>query len=379
MRIGLNATCFDSTPSGANARFQTLFPRIVARMPEAEFLLYQPANHDIAGRFRDAPNLRVVPTPLQAGTRLRKALRGRLWWPQRLRADRLDILECFNLPAVANPIGATLLTLHDIRRAHLPRWTPERLAYDAAVRAALRRVDHVITVSAAMRDEIAATYAPRSIGIIHNCIDPGRFDAAARAAWPAMRQRMRLPEHFLLAVGHLEPRKNHLRLLEAVAQLKHSGARVFLLIAGRDSGQKATLLARIAALEIANSVRIETDIGDDDLSCLYMNAAAVVFPSLYEGFGLPVIEAMAAGSPLALSDIPAFREISPAGGLFFDPASPDAIAHALDTILREPRLAAQIAAYGRRRAADFSADALAAAYADLYRQFLPAGNAPEKA
>jgi glycosyltransferase involved in cell wall biosynthesis len=110
-----------------------------------------------------------------------------------------------------------------------------------------------------------------------------------------------------------------------------------------------------------------------------MNAAAVVFPSLYEGFGLPVIEAMAAGAPLALSDIPAFREISPADGLFFDPVSPDAIARALATILGEPRRATQIAAYGRRRAADFSADALAAAYADLYRRFRPGGNAPEKA
>jgi len=162
---------------------------------------------------------------------------------------------------------------------------------------------------------------------------------------------------FVLAVGSRNPTKNLARLIEAWRLLGRDDLRLVLV-----GGAHARVFG--ASASDATALRGVIDLGPVDdaaLKALYRNALALVFPSTYEGFGLPPLEAMAAGCPVAASTAPALREVCGDAALFFDPLSPDAIAQALRRLADEPNLRVELVERGRRRAAQFTWDAAAQA------------------
>jgi glycosyltransferase involved in cell wall biosynthesis len=179
-----------------------------------------------------------------------------------------------------------------------------------------------------------------------------------------------LGERFLLAVGHLEERKNYSRLIDSVAELRRSGQQVDLVIVGNDAGQGPALKSQIASLGLAAHVRLLEGISDKDLADLYSLSELVVFPSRYEGFGIPILEAMAAGRPLALSDIPVFRELTEDHGAYFPPDDVGAMADLIGKLLESPERTQQVLRYQGERVDGFDFAQLATKVEQLHSAVL---------
>lgn len=359
MRVGLNATCLNDRPSGARQRFIGIYGALIAARPETEFVIYEPADCAVAGWFAGATNITGVRTPVPSSGRLGPIPSLLGYWRRRLRRDRLDLLESFNLPLVAAPDCPTILTIHDIRYTHPDIAQPRRAINRLILRRALRAADTVIAVSDTIAGEIRKFHPAAPVVRIYNGIAPAPFVAANPPHIAALRARLNLKADFVLAVGHFEPRKNYPVLVDAFARLAARGTALDLVIVGNGSGERAAVAAQIAALGLAARVHLLSNVPDDDLRALYGMAALVVVPSLYEGFGIALLEAMAAHRPLVVSDIPVFRELLGPHGVFFSPYDADACATQMAALLGDPaRAAAQVAA-GDRRLGDFTFTRLA--------------------
>lgn len=370
MRVGLNATCFNDRPSGAKQRFLGIYGALFRRCRDVEFVIYEPADCRVGAWFAGEPNVRARRTPIPSSGRLRRILRGAVWWRRALREDRLDLFENFHLPMVKAPACPTVLTMHDVRDG-LPGSPPvKRTLYRAILRRALRQSAHVITVSSRMAEELRAYDPACRVTTVYNGLDPEPFRSVTPADAEATRVRLGLPRGFLLTVGHLEPRKNHVRLVEAVALLRDRGMPVPLVIVGNDAGEGEAVAREIARLGLADLVHIRTGVGDTELAHLYALCAAVVFPSRYEGFGIPLLEAMAARRPLILSDIPVFRELTEGQGVYVPADDGAAMADGIAATLASPGRQRGLVAYGDRRLASFAFPALAAEVEQVYRATL---------
>ncbi|WP_332810734.1 glycosyltransferase family 4 protein [Sphingomonas sp.] len=370
MRVGLNATCFNERPSGAKQRFTGIYRALIERCRDIEFVIYEPRDCRVGEWFAGAPNVSVRRTPLPSSGRFRRGLGGLPYWRLALGRDRLDLFETFHLPLVRAPNCPTILTVHDARPVRREVPLVKRLLYGRVLRQALRRADHVITVSETMKQEIAEIEPSATVTTIYNGIDPGPF-AAANGDAEALRARHRLPPEFILAVGHLEARKNYVGLVQAVAELRRAGKTISLVIVGNDGGEREEIRRETLRLGITDQVMILEGVSDLELQSLYALCTLVAFPSFYEGFGIPVLEAMAARRPLVLSDTPVFRELTEGRGAYFPPEDSGAIAAAIAAVLDSPQRQQELVAYGVERIRAFEFARLAGQVEQLYRLLQP--------
>jgi glycosyltransferase involved in cell wall biosynthesis len=298
---------------------------------------------------------------------LEKLIQGALYWPEALAGEGFDVFEIFNLPIVKAPSGSTVLTIHDIRGSRPELSLLRRTAYALYLRKSLGAVDHVITVSNSMRGAIQNIVPNLPISVIYNGIEAHAFADTAHELLQEARNKYHVPQHFILAVGHLEERKNYLRLLQAIAHLGNRGIAISLVIVGNDSGLRTSIERKAEDLWIRDRVIILGNLSDQDLRCMYQMCSILVFPSVYEGFGIPILEAMAAGCPLALSDIPVFREITQDQCNYFSPTDAQAMADAIETVLTASSEREYLVEYGRKRVRAFDFGGLAEQLIKLYR------------
>ena len=370
IKVGLNATCLNERPSGAKQRFVGIYRELVKELPEAKFVVYEPVDCRVGLWFEDAPNVLFQPTRLHSERRISKLLGGLNFWPKTLSKESFDFFECFNQPLFKAPDGRTILTIHDVRRIH-PEWSGwERLAYKAALRRDLSLADHVITVSHAMKEEILDCFPEASISVIYNGIEPSEFDGVSYDEIMAIRIKYQLPETFILAVGHFEKRKNYLRLIDAMAHLRDTGNSCKLVIVGNDSGEGLPMRERVQSANLTEHVLILSGLDDTEVRCIYKMCQLFVLPSSYEGFGIPILEAMASGCPMALSDIPVFREITENRSVYFPYDDSVAMANAIHGLLNSEIERGLQIKYGLRRVQDFNFKSLAGQLANLYRTLL---------
>jgi glycosyltransferase involved in cell wall biosynthesis len=248
------------------------------------------------------------------------------------------------LPTVEQP---TVVTLHDIQHLDLPQLfgRGERAFRAVAWHRSLRRADRVVAVSGFVRDRAVARLGLEAsrIRVVHHGVDHDRFTAT-----DAPR------EEFLLYPARRWPHKNHERLFEAFALLRRDRPSLRLVLTGGGHAPGAP-----------DGVDVRGNVSADELVDLYRRAAALVFPSLYEGFGQPPLEAMACGCPVACSDAASLPEIVGDAARLFDPLDPAAIADGVNDVLEAP---AEWSARGLARAAAFSWDASARGHDAVYRE-----------
>jgi len=367
MKIGLNATCIGNRASGARQRFLGLYGEVVRRMPESEFVIYEPVDGNLGESFTGARNVTVKRTIIPSEGRVRKLASGWRYWRQHLRTERFDIFEMFNLPTIKAPTGRTLLTIHDIRGIHPEAGFIERGMYAVSLKNSLQLADHVIAVSQAMKDEILEAFPGTPISVVHNGLALETFQQATAAELQCVQQKYALPRQFVLAVGHFEARKNYLRLIDAMAMLRDRGLGCPLVIVGNDSGLRQQVTDRIHATKLDGAVILLRDLSDTDLRCIYQLCSLFVFPSMYEGFGIPILEAMAAARPMVLSNLPAFCEITENRGVYFAPGNVGLMADAIAQVLASSNDRERLVAYGRQRIQSFSYRQLSEQIAQLYR------------
>jgi glycosyltransferase involved in cell wall biosynthesis len=301
------------------------------------------------------PNFRAVPE--SAAT---YSLREQYRLPLHLRRERIDLFHAphYVLPPLTP--CRSVVTIHDCIHLTFPEYLPGRLAHAyarAVLWAAVRRSDRVLTVSEASKRDILRFFnvSAAKVEVIANGIDE-RFSAVPPEEEIArVRERYLLHDPFLLYAGNIKPHKNLERLIDAFHRLRERGFDALrLLIIGNEVSKYPTLRRTVHHHKLHTHVRFLGFVPDQMLAILYRLADVFVFPSLYEGFGLPPLEAMASGTPVVTSNVSSLPEVVGDAALLVDPYDPDAIASAIERILRDPALRADLVARGLARAREFS-------------------------
>ncbi|HFE39059.1 MAG TPA: glycosyltransferase family 1 protein [Gammaproteobacteria bacterium] len=369
MRVGLNATCLNERPSGAKQRFVGIYGALFQRLPDVEFVIFEPRDCSVAGWFAGQANVTGRRTPVPSMGRLGKFWAGLDYWQQAFAGGNFDLFEGMHLPFVRPKQGIAILTIHDVRGLHAENGVVQRTLFATVLRKALQRADHVVTVSEAMRAEILAFYPYTPVSVIYNGLDAGVFAGVTQDDCEAFLVKYKLPRDFVLAVGHFEQRKNYPRLIEALARLKRRGIDCPLVIVGNDSGEGTLLARQIATLNLGSRVSLLSGLPDLELRCAYMLCSLFVFPSSYEGFGIPILEAMAAQRPMVLSNLPVFEEITEGQSIYFPAGNVEAMADAIELGLSSNEARDRMVEYGSRRVAEFSFDKLADGLAQVHSYF----------
>jgi glycosyltransferase involved in cell wall biosynthesis len=346
---------FYPAPGGIGTYIRELVPSLLAADPGLDVTLFH-------SNFTGAPNVGDAMASLPV-ERLPGSIRrlypgwnliGRPALPPSLAG--LDILHAPS-PAAIPPPGPRqrlVVTVHDLAFRVFPSLFPApwRLLFRAGTRRAVRRADAIITVSESTANDLVR-YAHA---------DPSRIHVVPLAASiPATTvdedetlERMKIPRPYLLFVGTLEPRKNLVRLVRAYRRaVARAGLPHRLVLAG-PLGWRARPLLREIAVEGPGEILLTGKRSPDELDALYRAAAAFAYPSLYEGFGLPVLEAMARGLPCVVSTASSLPEVAGDAALVVPPRSVSGLAGAIERVLTDEAEAARLSAAGRARADQFS-------------------------
>jgi glycosyltransferase involved in cell wall biosynthesis len=252
--------------------------------------------------------------------------------PARLLVGRADLAYSpdFTLPASVQSCG--LVTVHDLAFEIIPQaYPPGLLRYlQNVVPRNVRAASRVAVVSRTTRIDVIERYniAAERVVVIPNAVDKRFFERPRLDAETQLA--LGLPDRYLLAVGTIEPRKNYATLL-AAQQLAFASVPCPLVIVGRSGWHNASELATIAAMKQHGSVIPLLDLPDEHLPAVYAAADATVYVPLYEGFGLPVLEAMASGTTVITSDIPSVREVAAGHAIIVPPLDVEAVAHAMSS------------------------------------------------
>ncbi|MBL8168412.1 MAG: glycosyltransferase family 4 protein [Acidobacteria bacterium] len=373
MHIGIDAHAIGAQQGGNETYIRNLIRALAALDADNRYTIYL-ANAQAAAEWQNGfvaqhPNFSVrllpPPTPL---------VRVPVFLTYELRRRPVDVLHVqYTAPPFCN--APVVATIHDLAFEHLPETFTRRgsLQLKLTVRRTARRAARIATVSEYSRQDLLRTYrlAPEKVVTTYNGIEP-HFTAQPRAADEAaqVRQRFGIARGFLLAVGSLQPRKNLERLIRTYARLRREQPDFApqLVIVGRKLWLAESIFAEVSRQPWASDVILTGYVGDDDLPALYRTASAFVYPSLFEGFGLPPLEAMACGTPVITSNISSLPEVAGSAALLVDPLNEQELAAALQRILNDQPLRARLRAEGVRQAAKFTWRDAAEKTLQLYRE-----------
>ena len=352
-RIGVNALyLLPGGVGGTEIYLRNLLAALATIDREDEYFVFvnretaraEPPLTPAAASFREVPcAVRAVNRP------------WRLLWEQTglpLEAARLGLDVLFS-PGFTSPALCPcprVTVIHDLQHKRHPEnfGGVELLAWRATVWASARFSRDIVTVSENSRRDIIEVYGtlPERVHVIRHGVEPELFQPPAGERpepWP-----------YLLSISTIHPHKNWDRWLKAYGRLVAEGVPHHLIIAGLKGNYAAELERQINHGGLRDRVHAVGWVARKRLRELLQHAAALVFPSTFEGFGMPVIEAMAAGVPVACSDLPPLREAAGETALVFDPLSVDSIAAAVRRLIAEPALRAELVEHGRHRAAGFT-------------------------
>jgi glycosyltransferase involved in cell wall biosynthesis len=263
----------------------------------------------------------------------------------------------------------TVLTVHDLIFRHLPQHHKplNRWYLNLTVPLYCRRAIHIVAISECTRRDLMAAYGlpPDKITVTHEAADP-HFRLQPPEIVAAVRARYGLPERYLLFVGTIEPRKNLTRALDVFEAARTDGLSDGLVIVGRRGWLYGDFFGRLEQSPAKDAVLFPGYVPDGDLPAVYAGAQALVFPSLYEGFGLPVLEAMACGTPVAASNASSIPEVGGEAALYFDPTDTGEMVVTVRRLLRDAGLQDELRTRGLARAARFSWELTAARTRAVY-------------
>jgi glycosyltransferase involved in cell wall biosynthesis len=382
LRIGINALFLQQPATGTGQHLYHLLQGLDQLDHENTYVLLSPRfRRATAPRFPElSPRFRNV-QGMTALARLGENFE-KLWWEQvgLLRAcgrESLDLLHC---PYFASPILSripTVVTIHDVIPLLLPEYRA-RLAgrlYTGLSLQAAQRARAIIAVSECSKRDIERTLrlpADR-VHVIGNAVDDSYHPIQDPRLLTGVRERYGIGDRFILYFGGFDVRKNVLRLIEAYAQIRPRLSEPYqLVLAGRLrlTGHPLYPDPRplVRELDLTSQVVFTGQIREHDKAPLYSAAAIFVFPSLYEGFGMPVLEAMACGAAVVTSDRSSLPEVTASAAVLVDPTSTTAIGQAILDLLERPDRRDALGAAARARAAHFSWSTVAEQTMQVYAQ-----------
>jgi glycosyltransferase involved in cell wall biosynthesis len=350
MRIGIDATLVRPDRLTGIERYALSMTAALARLAPGDFVLFT--------RQDAPPALSALPVERHTAPFRYRFSIEQAWLPVAASRAGIDLLHMLAFPTPLLWRGKAVITVHDATPwLHRDTLSPGmRYYYGPLYKQALRRASGIITVSEASRADlvVALGLPPDRIHVTRNGVDLCFFEAQAPPG-------PRAP--YLLAVGTLEPRKNIPVLLDAFRELRAEGRDLELVLVGRQGWADSLPLGDLAA-----HVRLTGSVPDSELAELYAGASCFALPSLYEGFGLSLAEAMAAGTPAVASDIPALREVGRDCVRYAPPGSSHAFAEAIRSALDDRGQTAALVERARERARQLSWQTCAAETLEVYRK-----------
>jgi glycosyltransferase involved in cell wall biosynthesis len=373
-RIGLNLLYLAPGETGGMEVYaRALVPALLRAWPAASFVAF--CGRELAAEMRRspwAPGLTVVELPVSPVSRFARVAAEQALLPPAIARHRIDLLHSLatTMPAVA--ATRTVTTVHDLIYARFPETHAGVLSRGMSVlaRVAVQRATRLVAISEATKRDLIELLGvdPARVDVVPN--GPGLDPTVAPTPEAELRTRLGLGDApIVLSVSATRPHKNLARLIRAIAASKAEPAPV-LVVPGYAHPHEETLRELAASLAVAERVRFVGWMADADLEGLYAAARLMAFPSLAEGFGLPVLEAMRRGVPVACSDATSLPEVAGDAALLFDPESVEAIRDAIDRLLADPALRAELGDRGRQRAAVFSWERTAQGTVGSYRRAL---------
>lgn len=366
MRVGVDARLLTTASTGDRTYWLGLLKAILQQNSSIELVL-----------FTCRPFPRGILPPVSSWQEVCVPARNERWWslvhlPRAARRARVELVHVQYTvsPFFRQPV---VTTVHDIAFLIEPRWFPlkDRLLLRWSVPASCRRAARVITVSETSRQDILRYLhlPPNKVVAIPNGLSEGFAPLSKREAQAWVRTHYGIDPPYLLAVGVLQPRKNWGLALQAVASARErSGLLLRLLLVGKPGWAQAELTTLIAQLGAQEWVRLTGYVPDEHLPFLYNASEALLYPSLYEGFGLPPLEAMGCGTPVIVSNRGALPEVVAEGGIVLPPDEPGWWTEAILTILQNETYRQQLREKALKRAAHFSWQEAARRTIEIYRQ-----------
>jgi glycosyltransferase involved in cell wall biosynthesis len=345
------------TQSGGNETYCRQLLRGLAQSPGAnQYELFYSHSSALNQEGTGGPAFRFIPIPKNPIVRICAVL------PRLLAQTMPDVFHAqYVLPPFVKT--KTVLAIHDLAHEHFPEFfhPVEALRMKKLVRWSAKRASHIMTISEFSAADIARRFdLPRErITVAHLAASPDFHPRNKEQSQEHLVRKYGLTFPFILYVGRIQARKNLPRLVEAYARLRKQGLDAKLVMVGKRDWQAGQLLAKIKELGLEDSVVFPGFVPFDDLPLFYNAAEVFVFPSFFEGFGLPVVESMASAVPTITSTGSSLEEVAGDGALLIDPRDTDSIANALGKVLSDPGLQRELAARGLKRSKDFTPGSLA--------------------
>ena len=372
MRIGIDARKLHDFGIGTYIR--NLLRELAIIDQQTEYVLFcRPGDTDVAAAL--GPNFRAVPE--RSG---HYSLREQIAIPLAARRERLDVFHAphYVLPALIPT--RTVVTIHDCIHLMFPQHLSHRLGY-AYARAALwiaaHKSDRIFTVSEQSKRDILRFFnvPPEKIVVTPNAIDNRLGETPSEELITQTRERYQLSPSYILYVGNIKPHKNLERLIEAFYLVRREGrGELELLIIGDEISKLQALRRAVHKYQLHRHVRFLGFVPDKTLAVLYRLASVFVFPSLYEGFGLPPLEAMASGTPVVTSNVSSLPEVVGDAAVLVDPYSSVAIAEGILKVLCSAHLRDELTRRGYARVKAYSWNRSAQRVREVYGEVARAGS-----
>lgn len=335
MKIAINCCYYGKTSGGIREYIYNLVVNL-AKISAEEYLCYV-SRDDEQFWIETMPNtVKYKIFPFKRNQKIKRALFEYLFWKKEQKLEQFDVFHSpfFHVPNIRN--CKIIMTVHDLRFRRFPdSYTfARRVFIQYAFKNSLKHVNHIITVSEFTKKEILNYYDvnENKITFIHEAIDFSRYNTRLKLAESNIKKYNIEPQQYILSVGHLEPRKNYPMLVEAWDELvKEQELDYKLVIVGKKNYKyKSTL----KAIKQSQAVVYLDYVSFSDLLSLYRYSKLLIFPSLYEGFGFPPLEAAVFDIPSLVSSVSSIPEICGEGAMYFDPTKKESIKETILTILK---------------------------------------------
>lgn len=365
-RIGIDFTAACRERAGIG-RYARELIRALARVDQTNrYVLFAPRDaHAELLHYAWSPNFSIARAPLTERYLAALWQRARVPLPIEMFIGGVDVFYSPDFLLPPTRARRTLVTVHDLSYVRVPECFPQVLLnyLNRAVPPSVARADLILADAASTQRDLAEVYRVplEKIKVLYSGVDP-RFQPAVAEAAQARVRELTHGKPYLLSVGTLQPRKNYVRLVEAFAKITTDQlpmTNLQLVIAGSRGWLYEEVFQTVARLNLQDRVVFPSFVSDEDLPALYAGAALFVYPSLYEGFGLPVAEALACGAPVVSSNASSLPEVGGDAVLYFDPRDVAALARALQRALADKALRNDLRARGFAQAKKFSWDTAA--------------------
>lgn len=371
MKIGIDCRMYGSKFTGIGIYVERLVNYLTEHDDKNEYVLFLSKS----GMFDcavDKPNFKKVEADVR-----HYSFGEQVVFPLLIAKEKLDLVHFTHFNAPLAYRGKSVVTIHDLTLSFYPgrkmKSSVHRFAYALTIRSIAQRAKKIFSVSDHTKKDLIEILDidEDKIVTIHNGVSHERFDTEiSKEDIEKTKATLGIERKYLLYTGVFREHKNLVRLVEAFAQIADKFPDVDLVLAGKEDPGYRDVRDTIVLLGLSGRVRLPGFVDNSDIAPLYKGAEAYIFPSLYEGFGLPVLEAMAAGVPVLCSKGSSLVEVAGEGNaVFFDPLRVDDIARAMDDFLSHPEKKSTLVEKGLERVKQFSWEKMGEAVLSEYRKF----------